>query len=300
MGNLEKPVIDTYRQRYFLAVSVHGGFSRPAVATGVAQPVLTQQVQLFEQELGVELVIRNGRNALPSEARRVLLVEVRLHLDRLAQLVDLNGRDFTEVPARVSLGIFPSIISFSFDRISENLRQPSSNIELIVIEAYSGDLRNAMASGGLDLAISHRPVGETTQQAIDLLTERLVLVTSSPVDNPAAVSLAEALRENLILPSAIHQLRRIIDLVAAARGLTLTPALDRDSRRTVKAMLDNAGSGLRPFCPTISFARMSQRVVSNCALSTTGYDPNDCPAAVRSRWAENPGRSQKPYPRPRR
>lgn len=249
MGKLEKPGIDIRRLRYFLAVCDHGGLSRAAVAIGVAQPALTRQIQLLEQELGVELVTRNGRNALPSEAGQMLLAEARPHLDGLDQLVDRIRRDFSEGPIQVSLGICPTISPLFLDRISENLRHSGSNIELTVIEAYSGDLRNLMASGGLDLAISYRPAGETTQRAIDLLTEQLVLVTSGPVTNAAPVTLAEALREKLILPSAIHQLRRIVEAVAASRGLTLTPALELDSLGAVKAMLDNHGSGLSTILP---------------------------------------------------
>ena len=249
MGKLEKPGVDLRRLRYFLAVCDHGGFSRAAVGTGVAQPALTRQIQLLEQELGVELVTRNGRNALPTEAGLALLAAARPHMDGLDQLVDRIRRDFSAGPARVSLGICPSITPLFLDRVTESLRQSGSTIDLTVIEAYSGDLRNLMDSGGLDLAISYRPVGETTQRAIDLLTERLVLVTSDPVARPGPVTLTEALRERLILPSAIHQLRRIIEAVAAARGLTLTPALELDSLSAVKAMLDNTGSGLSTILP---------------------------------------------------
>ena len=249
MGKLERPGIDIRRLRYFLAVCDHGGFSRAAVAIGVAQPALTRQIQLLEQELGVELVIRNGRNALPSEAGQALLAEARPHLEGLDQLVDRIRRDFSEGPTRVTLGICPTITPLFLARITENLRQSGTNIDLTVIEAYSGDLRNLMTSGGLDLAISYRPAGEITQRSIDLLTERLVLVTSVPVANPAPVNLAEALCERLILPSPIHQLRRIIESVAAARGLTLSPALELDSLGAVKAMLDNRSNGLSTILP---------------------------------------------------
>ena len=199
--------------------------------------------------MGVALVTRNGRSALPSEAGLALLLEARVHLDGLDQLVDRVRRDYSDGPTRVSLGICPTITPLFLDRLTESLRQSGCNIELTVVEAYSGDLRSLMASGGLNLAISYRPVGEVTPRAIDLLNERLVLVTSDPVARPASVGLAEALREKLILPSAIHQLRRIIEFVAAARGLTLRPSLELDSLGAVKAMLDNRGSGLATILP---------------------------------------------------
>ena len=126
MGKHEKSGIDIRRLRHFVAVCDHGGFSRAAVAIGVAQPALTRQIQLLEQELGVELVTRNGRNALPSQAGQALLTEARLHLDGLDRLADRIRRDFSEAPTRVSLGICPSIAPLFLDRVTENLRQSGS------------------------------------------------------------------------------------------------------------------------------------------------------------------------------
>lgn len=289
MGKHEKSGIDIRRLRHFVAVCDHGGFSRAAVAIGVAQPALTRQIQLLEQELGVELVTRNGRNALPSQAGQALLTEARLHLDGLDRLADRIRRDFSEAPTRVSLGICPSIAPLFLDRVIENLRQSGSNIEMTVIEAYSGDLRNLMASGGLNLAISYRPVGEETPRAIDLLTERLVLVTSGPGANHAAVGLAEALREKLILPSAIHQLRRIIEHVAAARGLTLKPSLELDSLSAVKAMLDEPGRGLSTILPYHS-------VCEDAAKGRFQLRMIDDPEMVRTIALLQPGVGARPIP----
>lgn len=249
MGKQEKPGVDIRRLRYFLAVCDHGGVSRAAVAIGVAQPALTRQIQLLEHELGVELVTRNGRNALPTEAGQALLARMRPHLDGLDTAVDYIRHEFSAEPTRVSLGICPSIIPLFLDRLTESLRQSGSNIVLTVIEAYSGDLRSLMASGGIDLAVSYRPATDLPLPAIDLLTERLVLVTSEPQPDDTPVSLADTLRQRLILPSVIHQLRRIIATVAKARGLDLSPALELDSLGAVKAMLDNPKGGLSTILP---------------------------------------------------
>lgn len=249
MGKFEKPGVDIRRLRYFLAVCDHGGFSRASMAIGVAQPALTRQIQVLEQELGVQLVTRNGRNALPSEAGLALLSGARGHIDGLDQLIDRFRQDYGREPRRVSLGICPSITPLFLECITENLRQSAPKIDLTVIEAYSGDLRNLMNSGGLDLAISYRPAEETTHRVIDLLTERLVLVSSSPLVNETPVTLAQAFQERLILPSIIHQLRRIIETVAQARGLVLTTKLELDSLGAVKAMLDTSGGGLSTILP---------------------------------------------------
>jgi LysR family nitrogen assimilation transcriptional regulator len=57
---------------YFLGVAESGSFSKAAIRLSVAQPILSRQIKLLESELGVELLYRNGRGVVVSEADKVL------------------------------------------------------------------------------------------------------------------------------------------------------------------------------------------------------------------------------------
>ena len=57
---------------YFLGVAELGSFSKAAIRLSVAQPILSRQIKLLEFELGVELLYRNGRGVVVSEAGKVL------------------------------------------------------------------------------------------------------------------------------------------------------------------------------------------------------------------------------------
>ena len=235
MARIDRAGVDMRRLRYFLAVCEHGGFSRAADAIGIAQPVLTRQVQLLKQEIGVELFTRTGRSAVPTEAGQVLMAAARRHLDSLDLLVDRMRSDFTGGQTRVTLGICPTIAPLFLTQIQETLKAAPGNPTLSVIEAYSGDLRSLMAAGRLDLALSYGPSVGAGVCTTPLLSERLVVVSRAAAGGP--LSLPEVAAMKLILPSRIHQLRRIIDRVCAARGLVLTPALELDSLSAVKAAL---------------------------------------------------------------
>lgn len=246
--------MDIRRLRYFRAVCEHGGFSRAAVAVGIAQPALTRQMQLLEQELGVELFTRNGRSATPSEAGQVLLARVCDHLDGLDQVVDRLRHDFTAAPMQLTLGICPTIAPLFLEPAREAMRAIPGAPPLEVIEAYSGDLRSLMLAGRLDLALSYATGAADGVTETALATEDLVLAASSlPPGRPLALAEVAALR--LILPSRIHQLRRIIDATVAARGLSLSPALELDSLTAVKAMISDATGGYATILPRNSVAR---------------------------------------------
>ena len=76
-----KPVSMELKQLdYFLGVAEAGSFSKAAVRLSVAQPILSRQIKLLETELGVELLYRNGRGIVLSEAGKVLETYARTSL----------------------------------------------------------------------------------------------------------------------------------------------------------------------------------------------------------------------------
>jgi DNA-binding transcriptional LysR family regulator len=242
--------VDTRRLRYFFAVCDHGGFSKAASAIGVAQPVLTRHVQLLEQELGFPLVSRNGRGAMPTEPGQFLLENARMHLQGLDTAVDRLKRTFKQDPAEMALGICPTVRPLFLEDLQGFVRTNHPNLTLSVIEAYSGDLHNLTECGHIDLALTYHPVGQERVRGIDLLSERLVVVKSAARKLPArSFRLKDVAKLPLILPSQIHQLRKIIDRVCRKRGLRLTPALELDSLMAVKLTLDDPGSDLATILP---------------------------------------------------
>lgn len=70
-------VMDLKQIEYFVRVAELGGFTRAAAALGIAQPALSRQVRLLEVELRQNLLARDGRGAVPTEAGRLLLAHGR-------------------------------------------------------------------------------------------------------------------------------------------------------------------------------------------------------------------------------
>lgn len=234
----EKAAVDLRRLRYFIAVCDHGGFSRASSSVGIAQPALTRQIKLLEKEIGLPLINRTGRGAEPTEEGRFLLARSRRHLDGLDELVRELKHRSSALTGQVVIGACPTIAPFFLDDLTLHVRENHPNLALSVIEAYSGDLQSLMSRNKLDLALTYRPSAPKGIEATELFSERLVLVTAHCPDAGAAPrSLAEIGRMRLILPSAIHELRRIIDRVCARRGTVLAPDLELDSLDAVKSTI---------------------------------------------------------------
>ena len=79
------------RLGYFLAVCEHCGISKAALAIGVAQPALTRQIKLLEQELNIQLFRRSGRSAEPTDAALHLMARIKPHMAAIEQaLVEIR------------------------------------------------------------------------------------------------------------------------------------------------------------------------------------------------------------------
>jgi DNA-binding transcriptional LysR family regulator len=74
-------VVELRRLRYFLAVAAERNFTRAAERLHVAQPALSRQVRLLEEELGVALLHRTTHTFELTEAGRFLLERGPVLLD---------------------------------------------------------------------------------------------------------------------------------------------------------------------------------------------------------------------------
>lgn len=261
--------IDLRRLRYFIAVCEHGGFSRASQSIGVAQPSLTRQIKLLEKEVGISLINRSGRGAEPTAEGWFLLGQSRLHIDGLDDAVREVRQRSDKLKGEISLGICPTIVPLFLEDIRNFVEAQYQGVTLNVVEAYSGDLASLMRSGRLDAALTYRPSAPDQLDILDLFAERIVLVTAyarAQVDAPR--QLGDISRLKLILPSEIHELRRIIDRVYRDRGIALQPELELDSLGAVKAVVADKTTQYATILPHSSVTReVAGHVLSAYAIA---------------------------------
>jgi LysR family nitrogen assimilation transcriptional regulator len=194
--------------------------------------------------------------------------------------------DFGTTAEPVTLGVCPTIAPLFLPPLADALQACAPG--LTVIEAYSGDLRTLMQAGRIDLSLSYFPSDATGLQATRLLTEPLVLATPGPV-TAGPLTLADLRQFRLILPSPVHQLRRIIDAAAARRCVALVPALELDSLESVKKMLTDARGGFATILP-------QQSVAAEAAAGLLTLCPLSDPLMVRDIALIRPAAPPRPLP----
>jgi len=251
--------IDIRRLRYFMAICEHGGFSKAASAIGIAQPALTRQIKLLEEEVGLPLVTRTGRGAGPTAQGELLLKRMSPHIAGLEDAVLEVRRRFSLLEGHVALGMCPTIAPFFRAELESWAGAAAPRASLSIIEAYSGDLQQLMETGRIDLALTYKPARPNGIAATELFSERLMLVSAAAQRAmQRAVRLKDIARLRLVLPSRIHELRRIIDGAFEGQGLKLTADLELDSLDAVKSLLRKRAPQYHTILPARSVRRESE------------------------------------------
>lgn len=182
----------------FRAVHQAGGITRAAEKLNRVQSNITTRVQQLEQDLGVELFIRNGKKLHLSPAGAILLD----YADRLLDLADEAREAVHDTKPRGMLRL-GSMESTAAIRLPEPLIEFHQRYPDVKLELRTGvplDLSTAVLTGELDAALVAEPIADAPFEKLPLFDEELVLVAPpghrrivSPADlNPQVVLAFEA------------------------------------------------------------------------------------------------------------
>jgi LysR family nitrogen assimilation transcriptional regulator len=257
--------MDLKQIEYFVRVAELGSFTRAASALNVAQPALSRQVRLLEVELRQNLLVRNGRGAVPTEAGKLLLEHGCGILHQVQRAREELGRVRGALAGRVALGMPPSIARMMAVPLIRTFREAMPQATLSISEALSTGMVEALATGRLDIALLYNAVPSPDIELTPLFEDDLFLVQARPAGKgdskgkakgPAASSQAGAapvraiaLRDlahvPLVIPSRPNAIRMQIEGELAALGLKPSIALEIDGVSAILELVaDGAGSAV--------------------------------------------------------
>jgi LysR family nitrogen assimilation transcriptional regulator len=230
--------MDLRQLEYFVAVIEHGSFSRAAAALNLAQPSVSRQIAVLEEELGQRLLERTGRGVTPTPAGQTLLAHARTLLNTASQAVaDLKelhsepvGRVVVGLPHRVAMGLCVPLI--------REFRQHLPNALLSVVEGLSLSLRDGMIDGRIDLALLFDPAPTPLLSYEPLMRERMVLVAPKKYRLPAQVSLAGLAAFPLVLPGTHNPIRALVDAVLLPRRIALNVVAEVGAVHTAMTVVE--------------------------------------------------------------
>lgn len=248
--------MDIRQLKYFVAVADARNFTRASEELHIAQPPLSRQIRLLEEELGVSLILRTSRPLQLTEAGRMFYGQALQIINRVEQLktstrqIGLNHRQ------TLSIGYVASVLYGGLPMLVRNLRRHYPEVDIQLVELTSMQQIAALKSGRIDVGFGRIRSDDATVARTVLREERLVLACppdSALADVTTPVGLRQINGHRLIVypkeprpsfadhilsllndqgirPSEVLEVREIqtaLGLVAAEYGVCLIPASAR-------------------------------------------------------------------------
>ncbi len=144
------------RLEYFLVVGQTGNLKRAGEILHVSAPALSKAMKVLEEELDVNLWVRDGRRITLSQAGQRLLKRAPALIDELRKLGDsLRAEPAGCKPIRIgTFEVFSTYFLTFLDRLGWN----DHSLELH--ELLPGEIEKYLLEGDLDLGITYLPVPE--------------------------------------------------------------------------------------------------------------------------------------------
>jgi len=151
------PVPELRRLRYFLAVGRARNFTRAAEQLRVAQPALSRQVRLLEQELGVELLRRTTHEVELTPAGRHLLDEGPALLAAADELWRATRAFGTGLRGAVVLGYGASAGYETVPLLLRALADRAPGLQVTTRLLSLGEILDGLRDGTLDVGVARCP-----------------------------------------------------------------------------------------------------------------------------------------------
>ncbi len=235
--------MDIRQLRYFCAIAEEGQISRAAQRLHIAQPPLSYQLKLLEEELGVKLVDRNTRNLSLTQAGHVFYQRAEQILGMLqAAASEVKDVEYG-VNGILAIGSPPAIGNIYIPERIARFHKEYPYVRFQWREGHTFRILELLEADMIEFGIVRLPVPAGAYEQLPLLTESWLAVARH--DDPVwqgknALELEELDGVPLIMmhrQSGIYCHDMVVDEMKA-KGITPDIVCESDNISAILALVD--------------------------------------------------------------
>jgi LysR family nitrogen assimilation transcriptional regulator len=237
-------VLDSRRLLYFYHVARMRSFSAAEAILGIAQPALSRQIQHLEKEIGVQLLVRNGRGVSLTEYGEILQQDAGEILSGISSVVEKLQLRKRNPSGQISIAASATVMNYFMPDILQRFVAAFPEVEVTAIQAPTGDIYDRLAMGEVDVAIILQSRSSQKLTCHRLMVEPLLVVArrDHPIAKQEFVRREQLPELNLVLNASKHGMRLDIDRYCEEGGINLRSKLFIDSVPLMKALVLKAGA----------------------------------------------------------
>ena len=126
--------MDLKQLRYFIAVAEELHFGRAAARLFISQPALSFDIKKLEEQLGIQLLVRNNKSVKLTNAGQVLLDEARSLLLQAEKVKRLTLLSAEGAVGQLRVGFVNSMLYRGLPRAMARFEAEQPNMEVLLME----------------------------------------------------------------------------------------------------------------------------------------------------------------------
>ncbi|OWW00411.1 LysR family transcriptional regulator [Rhizobium sp. R693] len=221
----------------FVTVIDLGSFTAAADKVGLTQPAVSLQVKLLEQRLGVRLIERVGRRALPSPAGADLLIHARRILDECGAAADAMTPHREGSAGRVRIGSGGTASIHLLPRAIASAKRRMPGLEITVRIGNTEEVLRDLEANTLDLAVVTLPASGRSLEVEPFYEDELLAVAPKNSEMPAGGPDAAFLKDKVLMLYEGGNTRAATNEWFSKAGLLVEPAMEFGSVEAIKELV---------------------------------------------------------------
>ena len=214
-----------------IAVYEEGSFTAASERENATQSGISQHISAIEKELGINLFTRNSNGVIPTTICHGFYkksVEAIRTLKTAAQEAMNAGKGLS---GKVNAGLMPTFTRAALAPVLKSISTTHPNIEISIVESYSGSLTDMVKAGELDFALVPVMTGTQGIKYSNLVRDREVLVSSPSfgTNQGEEISLKNLAPLKIVLPTKANIRRIKLEDYFTAHSIEIANIMEMDS-----------------------------------------------------------------------
>ncbi|EMG28421.1 transcriptional regulator GltC [Listeria fleischmannii 1991] len=232
--------------KYFMEVARVEHMTQASENLHVAQSAVSRQIIKLEEELGVALFERVGRNMRLTNVGKDFLAQAKRAVNELQKAEAIVTEYTNPKIGTVRVGLPNSLATKVLPAVISEFRKNYPDISYQFMEGSNAELTNMLLSGDLDLTfLSPVPTETEFFYTTRFFDEKLKVIVpkSHPLSNELTLTLHDLKNEKFILYPNDFDLFQIVQTSAKKKGITLDIAFQSTDFYTIQGLV-GAGLGI--------------------------------------------------------
>ena len=246
----------------FLQLAETLNYRKTAESILIAQPALSRQIRILEEEIGAELFIRTKRSVQLTEAGLFFKNEVQRMVQQMDEIVHRTAEIHRGEAGTLRIGHASSSMHSVLPQILVTLRERFPNLKTLLIEASNRFEIEALRNRDIDLGFAPNMIVPPDFESLVIYRENFVLILpeSHPLSIDTFQSIAQVANENFIIPPRMASHGYVETIEAICQSAGFLPRVEQESGHSATVLrLVEAGLGVS-IEPKSSLSAQNMRV----------------------------------------